>query len=554
MLRPQGTRDPEQYPLGYAALDGCESVEVAYELVKDGHFICAQRTLSSAYHAFQGIHKLILAEYPLETISDLAVLSARKKELLGRVLVKRSFWEYDDYADNEFYRSFGPQNQLFDNYSWNHELHRVFLLHAEKWVPVSENTHLTFDEYTKLMINFFAVRKGLSVAPVLPRCDKLHPAYGVFVPTKGLRGPIVLYQKWLENFKAPLMLNKALVVRCGCGVVGFATRQRGVSMVRCTDSSPLAVEAARADAVKLGFRYRHMSFVVSEMFPVVDGRNAKKNLYDLIVYNPDAKIYSGIAFDHGYDFAPGLSGMAADLESFFESAQQYLNPHGVVAIVTTNIYSIFQPGTPHPIEYEVKVNRRWLILDYFDVPIQKPAAADVNRAPQALKDLGAVGAKLRGELWVLHPLDSLPQFAWLHGVPGAEKPAIAARFGRRALQSQRTKMMQNHVQMMGGDWGAYKARMLQMLQENVTEEEDDVAEAVRMAMDPTYPMHLARKAAKVIEQGQVEKEEFHRKVAALYPSRSPRAVFDDWATGVRVDLEAEKKKKYLLVKQPQRSA
>ena len=536
MLRPEGTKDPENFPLGYIPLQGSEAIDFVYDAVKKGHFVASRTTLEVVHNAYMGVHKLLLAEFVTEdaSVEELIALQHRRRELLSRVLVSRCFWEHSDFNDPMLNQSFGRQNDLFDNYQWSQVLWKEFKAFAEQWYPVSDHSHLPYGDYMKLIEGFYHFKEGVRMRPLLPRGHKLRPAFGTVVPNKLVRDPLALYMTWLKQFRTALPLNRCLVVRGGCGVAALATRLCGIQMVRMTDPSPFAVRSAKADATRLGYLYRHMSFVTADMFPPSSVPN---NKYKLIMYYPDQHLLQGIYDDDTSEtFAPGLSGLDGDLEQFFEKAGEYLDDAGVLVVVCTNFTSLIRPGKPHPVEYEVKANRRWMVLDYYDrrVVVRPTVRAGDFELPLA----GRLRKQLRCELWVLHKTTSLGHFGWMHGIPGAVPPATAVRaWANKSAINGRRRILKSQAELGGADWGEYKDRMLRAMQEQTGEPEDDEAQEMRMAIDPTYPMELAQQSRMLVEANMAARRDFHERVAAEFTDQSPREAFDKWASRIRSELK-----------------
>lgn len=110
-------------------------------------------------------------------------------------------------------------------------------------------------------------RQGLAVPGLEGR---IHPHYGVFVPTR---------QEYLELLlAAPPPLGKSVLdVGTGTGVLSFLLLQRGASSAIGTDIDPRSVACARENAARLGLADRFQA-IERDLFP--EGRA------DLIVCNP----------------------------------------------------------------------------------------------------------------------------------------------------------------------------------------------------------------------------------------------------------------------------
>lgn len=543
-LRVDGTAAPQRFPKGYVPLTGDEPIDTVFDMLKEGHFVAPTKTIESIHNVHIGVRKLLLKELPHATFDEVVHFQRRHRELSAKILVQRDFWALDDYNDSELNRSFGIQNLYFDNYQWSTKLWKEFITFASRWFPLNDHSHLMYDEYLKLLRAFSASIEGLRVLPLLPKNARLRPSFCSPVPSKLQRQPMVLFRVWLENFRKPLGLQKALVVRGGCGLLALVTRSCGVPMVRMSDPSPSAVEAARKDSLQLASLFHSISYQVASLFPDEIGHTrsestgnndeaSRKGKYDLIVYYPDQHLLQGFG-DEPYAFAPGMIGYRGDLEAFLEQAGEYLTENGVVAICTSNFSALADPSAPHPIEYEVKVNRRWIILDYYDRELTKAIAQGDPDGVSSVPLLGEMKKKLKAELWVLHRVESLKSFAHIHKIPGAEAPSTTRGHWRhKSLSTHRRRAMKQQVELMGGNWGDYKERLVNMLQDTNDKDEDETAEAVRMTLDPTYPSVLAERARVAMEQNQKEKLEFHEAVRTTFRDQSPRAVFDAHASQVQ---------------------
>lgn len=526
-IRPEGTKDPFQFPRGYVPIKGSEPIEVVYEMVKDGHFVSSDESIQAVHNAYVGVRKLLGGELLLRNFQDVMHFQRRLKELSSRILIPREFWSLRDFNDPELNQSFGVQNVYFDNFKWSQQLWKRFVQYVEKWFPVTEHSHLLYFEYTRLMRSFYSQEEGLRLKPLLPREVVLHPSFEIETPGSAERQPLLLFRVWLENFRKPLSLNKSLALRAGCGAVPLVMKQCGVPMVRMTDPRPSAIEGFHRDTHAMSAKFQGISMQVASLFPTSSRVHDEKHRYDLIVYFPDQNLLQGFE-DNSSAFAPGFGGYRGDLETFFEQAGDYLSDRGVIAICTTNFSALAEPSKPHPIEYEVKVNRRWLVLDYYDRPMKHTGKVKVDsigfhRVP-LVEDMRR---KLKSELWILHKVESLPQFAHVHKVPGAEAPGnTAAHWRHKGLTTHRRRVMKQQVELMGWDWGEYKERMLKVLQESPSDTEDEVTETIRMALDPTYPSVLAEKARHAVEKNLESQRQFHTNVAKEFDQLSPREVFD----------------------------
>lgn len=516
LLRPDATVDPEAYPEGFISLTGTEPEAFVYAAVKSGHYVSPAKKLEVAHRVAMSVQNLHNTEAVALNYDDYLKSLQVKQELLSRVLLRREFWQYEDFNDPELNQSFGRQNNYFDNYAWSQEIWKEFRVYCERWMPVSEHSHIPYFEYNRLLEYFAYEKNGLSVPGVLRGDHKLHPMLGTLVPRRGMLEPYRIYIAWLETFRSPFMLNKALVLRAGWGALALATRNR-VKMVRATDPSPMVVERLRNDSLQLGKNFSNMSFAVADMFPEPDPNNKNKHVYDMIVFAPEIPYMSSAFGDDAYVYSPSAVGLEGELERFFEKAGEYLRDWGIAVILFSNYYSLAYPNRPHPIEFEVKVNRRWVVLDYYDRPTK--ARVHINtELGMKLELLRGMAKSLRGELWVLHRVEAIPHFGWIHKIPGATPPAqVAGQWRSRELRKKREQVFRDQAQREGISFGDFRSRLLSSLQDtSQIGQEDDFTEAVRVAMDPTYASQLADRARRVIEGKMDERKAFVDRVAADY--------------------------------------
>jgi hypothetical protein len=512
-----------------AILNGVETDEAIHALTSEGTFVTSSTHISVIHKAYHGVSKVAQSLRPAFCFNDFVLQQRAKGEVLKRVVIRRDFWAHEDFNNAELNESFGVQNFFFDNVAWSREIWKEFRSYVDKWFPVAEHTHLTYFEYLQLIRYFYFQREGLHTGGLLPRGVRLRPAFGVPILAKQMREPMRLYQRWLNEFASSLAIKKALVVRCGSGLLSCITRNM-VPLVRSTDTNPIFVESLREDIKRIGYRFRHMRAEVADMFPPVDTNPMK---YDLIVFSPDVPFLN--VNDGWCDnrFAPTQRGVQGDIDLFFEKAGEHLSSHGVIVVVTTNIFSLAFPQTPNPVELEIKANRRWLLLDYFDTEMNGTFAQDIfsrdSQSDPTTTNVIYKERRLRAEVWVLHRVESLQTFGWLHGLPGCAPPSnVVGQWRGHSLKSDRLRGIRQRLSEMGGDWGSYRERLMHMLRQQSDQPEDEVAQAVRMALDPNYADELSQQAKLVVEQNMAKEREFHQAVweKGELTGRSPREEFD----------------------------
>ena len=540
-IQPEKTRDPARFPLGYVPLQGNESFDFVYGLLREGHYVSSLKRLEHIDEIHHGVSRLIEAERPTANFDDFIVQQQVKQGLLSRILVVRDFWELSDWNDPYLVKSFGLQNRFYDTYQWTQRLCHDFKDFVEKVYPQVEHTHLSYDEYVSLLIRFVRLDVGVQYAPAIPKKFRFRLDYGVPLPSKLQTEQLLLFKRWLKAWMPSLAIRKTLHPNCGNGATAFLARSAGVPMVRGVDPSPISIKCCRENGTRHGYWFRDMGWRVGDMLPEANQEQFGEggaHKYDAIVYSADAPLLEDPSSHCRYPFAPGLAGTAGELEKLFEGAKPYLRETGVIIILTSNFRSLAYPQKSNPIEREIRENRRWVLLDYVDVDAKQAdrSALPTDSTPKRGSPLlSSILRKLRLECWVLHPVDKIAHFGWLHQIPGAKPPPhLAGRWRFQTLQSKRTHMMRDKVQMMGMDWGDYKSRLINMLREDTTPE-DDVARSIRMALDPTYAEKLAEESRVAVESKLSNDQEFHERVMAEYPTEdvSPRMKFNQWASSVR---------------------
>lgn len=511
--------DGSGFSSGYIPLDGSERIESVYSLIKSGHFVAPLNKIETIHEVYVGVNQICRTEFPIFSSDDVLNFFVHQDEIMKRILIKRDFWVLQDFNDPELNRSYGLQNLFFDNYKWSQVLWKRFQQFVEEYYPLSEHTHLLYQDYLQLIKSFATFEKGVSIRSVLPNYVRLHPPYGISFPSRFSSEPLLLLKNWVDKFRKPLKINKALVVDCGCGVSVFALANSGILSVCGVDPRPRAVHQCRSDAKKY-VKLHRTKFEVAELFPI---RNERKK-YDLVFFYPDEDLIQSLSTPAKNTYAPSLSGLSGKFEQFFDTVSEFLSDTGVIVICSTNLMSLLKPFQPHPIEFEVKVNRRFVILDYFDCPMKCWSRAKYSSFSVTLPS--GVSQQARSELWVLHKISALHNFAHFHGIPGSGTSCAKMKWSGSPLSVSRLRSLRHQIESAGGDWGTYKSRLLTLLQERSDIEEDDVAESLHMALDITFPEKLAKEAQKRIGIKLKQEKEFNEHVASTFKDFSPRAVFD----------------------------
>ncbi|BAD57383.1 methyltransferase [Nocardia farcinica] len=142
---------------------------------------------------------------------------------------------------------------------------------------------------------------------------RIHPAYGVFAPTRGEYIDLVARSPLPPGVDHPVVFD----IGTGTGVLAAVLAQRGAADVRATDLNPRAVRCARSNLRRLGLDDR-VHVAEADLWPAVPAHA------DLIVCNPPwLPGHPTSALELGvYD--PG----SAVLDRFLTGLADHLTPQG----------------------------------------------------------------------------------------------------------------------------------------------------------------------------------------------------------------------------------
>lgn len=187
---------------------------------------------------------------------------------------------------------------------------------ACRWVwgePEAETTLVSLKQLLGMLGAAEWRRKGLEV-PGLK--GKLHPHYGVYLPTRTDYVELLL--------EVDPRGKRVFDVGAGTGILGFLLLQRGAASVVATDIEPRAVACARDNAERLGLASRFEA-LLADLFP--EGKA------DLVVCNPPwipeppKNRVDRAVFDEGSDF----------LRRFLEGLGAKLEPGGEGLLILSNL-------------------------------------------------------------------------------------------------------------------------------------------------------------------------------------------------------------------------
>ncbi len=306
----------------------------------------------------EGNHVLIADQFS----SGIAVLEALKKQL-SKNSTNDSFIGQRNYREE--YRK---ASQLLLIEVSDHKLH-VRKAPEIGWIkilyPELPDFFLPFTDIQGLNSAWQWYEKGIRI-PGLKQT--LHPFYGTYFPTRFEH--IELFVSYLKKYSGKK--EKAFDVGIGSGILSKLLHQFGFQEVYASDINPnalIGILYQNENSASLKFRS------VNESEPVVDltvttvqeriklyfgdlfaGSEVKS---DLIVFNPPwiplPKEVSGIDLAIYYD--------KELFPRFFEEAHKHLNPEGHLVLLFSNLAGLMDPNFVHPIELELKLNKRFTLVE-----------------------------------------------------------------------------------------------------------------------------------------------------------------------------------------------
>ena len=548
-IRPLETLDPETN--GVRILNPSQDTfDLVYAQLRKGHYIQVEESLETAAKYHQYVTYLCQMEFPVVDVPSLIHQQSVAEATAQRLVLSREFWMLPDFQNRPLNTSFYRHILYFEETHWNDSIYKQFIEFAEKAYPLTLHSHLSITDYLALVDSFAAWRNGVCFPHLLGKI-RLHPLFGVKIPKPVHLQPVALFLKWFSRMQAPLMLQRLLCLNVGSGALPFSLSRYKTELVFNTDPNPRAIYSMILDARKFkeGKFHSRLQFQTAPLFPELfhphstyrvphtdeerpvtewDMRHGRPIPFDCVVYTPSVLQLSHYE-SHESPYAPGLTGIDGDLEFFFEHAGAYLRNWGVAVVVTSNFRTLLEPEKPHPVEFEIKHHRRWVVLDYFDAPMVYKDLQHEEREDWIPDFIRRIRVSLRAEVWVLHPLEAIEHFAFLHGVPGAEPPElITGAWHRKRLKHYQRKVLQECAESTGSTVRDLKTRLASVLEYPSSEiPEDEETEYLRMRLDPhTYIQELGKRRQKHIALRDLRREEVQQQIAQRYPSYAPQSPRD----------------------------
>lgn len=182
--------------------------------------------------------------------------------------------------------------------------------------PLTGPMCVSLTELTGVLSAYQWQQNGVPIAALDGR--RVHPRYGVFSPVRGE------YIELVAEATLPTCVHTAFDLGTGTGVLAAVLAGRGIAEVKATDINPRAVDCARENMGRLGYRDA-VEVVEADLFPT--GRA------DLVVCNPpwlpaqpSSWLEAGI-YDPDSDM----------LRRFLEGLAAHLNPEGEGWLVISDL-------------------------------------------------------------------------------------------------------------------------------------------------------------------------------------------------------------------------
>ena len=149
----------------------------------------------------------------------------------------------------------------------------------ESSVSIGEETLVSLPELLGVISAYEWHRKGIKVGALGAR---IHPAHGVFAPTRDEYIDLVADAPWPQGIDHPVVWD----IGTGTGVLAAVLARRGAREVVATDISSRAVQCARDNVDRLGLADR-VAVVQADLWPYDDdGEAGDSGRADVVVCNP----------------------------------------------------------------------------------------------------------------------------------------------------------------------------------------------------------------------------------------------------------------------------
>lgn len=267
--------------------------------------------------------------------SGITVLEALKKQL-SKKTDQNSFSSQRNYREN-----FRNASRFLVIEIFNHQLHlrkSPEIGWLKRLYPEIQEFLLPFTDVQGLNSAWQWYEKGIRI-PGLKQT--VHPFYGTYFPTRFEH--IELFVNYLKKYQGSK--ERVFDIGIGSGILSKLLHQFDFKEINASDINPNALIGMLEEQTTINLYFGDL-FACSE----------KKS--DLIVFNPPwiplPKEVSGIDLAIYYD--------KELFPRFFEAAAKHLNPGGQLVLLFSNLARLMDPQFIHPIEWELKKQKRFTIV------------------------------------------------------------------------------------------------------------------------------------------------------------------------------------------------
>ena len=148
----------------------------------------------------------------------------------------------------------------------------------ESSISVGEESLVSLPELLGVISAYEWHRKGIEVGALGAR---IHPAHGVFAPTRDEYIDLVAGAPWPQGIDRPVVWD----IGTGTGVLAAVLARRGAREVVATDINPRAVQCAQDNVNRLGLADR-VAVIQADLWPYDDDEAGVSGRADVVVCNP----------------------------------------------------------------------------------------------------------------------------------------------------------------------------------------------------------------------------------------------------------------------------
>lgn len=208
--------------------------------------------------------------------------------------------------------------------------------------PEVSEFYISFPEVQGMNSSWQWYKKGIEIKTL---DITLKPYYGTYFPTRF--DHLKLFDKWLKKYEGSK--DKTIEIGVGSGVLSFQMIQNGFKDIFATDSNKNAIIGVEQECKRLGFE-DNIQLNHGDLFENCDIKA------DLIVFNPPW-VKAKHTLEEGIDKAMYYEDEL--FPRFFEQALEHLKENGRIVLIFSNLTTVVDEETVHPIIEELRNNKRF---------------------------------------------------------------------------------------------------------------------------------------------------------------------------------------------------